>query len=63
MAKKEKACKSCRTVFEGQKCPACGSLEFTDSFKGKVFILNPENSEIAQKLKLTGKGIFAMRLR
>jgi len=39
MAKKEKACKKCRAVFEGQKCPACGSVEFTDSFKGKVFIL------------------------
>ena len=63
MAKKEKACKSCRTIFEGQKCPACGSVEFTDSFKGKVVILNPEQSEIAQKLKLPTKGTFAMRLR
>jgi DNA-directed RNA polymerase subunit E" len=63
MAKKERACKNCRTVFEGQKCPACGSVEFTDSFKGKIFILNPENSEIAQKLKLAGKGTFAIRLR
>ena len=63
MAKKEKACKNCRTVFEGQKCPACGSAEFTDSFKGKIVVLNPEQSEIAQKLKLTSKGTFATRLR
>ncbi len=63
MAKKEKACKKCRTIFEGQKCPACESVEFTDSFKGKIAVLNPELSEIAQKLKLTSKGTFAMRLR
>ena len=63
MAKKEKACKNCRTIFEGQKCAACGSVEFTESFKGKIVVLNPEQSEIAQKLKLNGKGTFAIRLR
>lgn len=59
----EKACKKCRKVFEGTKCPDCGSEEFTDSFKGKVVILKPEESEIAKNLKITGKGTFAIKVK
>ncbi|NCO11362.1 hypothetical protein CO038_01590 [Candidatus Pacearchaeota archaeon CG_4_9_14_0_2_um_filter_39_13] len=59
----EKACKSCRAVFTGSKCPKCGSTEFIDSFKGKVIILNTESSEIAKSLGLKEKGEFAVRLR
>lgn len=60
---KEKACKDCRTVYEGVKCPICNSTESTDGFKGKVAVLNPEKSEIANNLKLSKKGVFATRLR
>lgn len=59
----EKACKKCKTFFEGSKCPKCGSEEFTDSPKGKVVILKPEESEIAKNLKLNEKGVFALRIR
>lgn len=58
-----KACKECRTLFEGSKCPACGSAESVDTFKGKITVLHPEQSEIAQKLGLPKKGLFAVRLR
>lgn len=63
MAKKEKACKECRTVYEGTKCPNCGSSESVDSFKGKIVVLDPEKSEIAKKLGIVKKGKFAARLR
>lgn len=59
----EKACKSCRTVYSGAKCPKCGSTESTDTFKGKVIVFNPENSEIAKNLAIKEKGEFAVRLR
>jgi len=58
-----KACKQCRTLFEGSKCSSCESISFSDSFKGKIYILQPEQSEIARNLKLTKKGFFAIRLR
>jgi DNA-directed RNA polymerase subunit E" len=58
---KEKACKACKMVYEGAKCPGCGSTESTDSFKGKVAVLNTEESEIAKKLKLEKKGNFSLR--
>ena len=38
---KPKACKLCKTITESDKCPKCGSKELTESFKGRVFVLNP----------------------
>lgn len=61
---KPKACKICNTIFEGgEKCPKCDSKETTESFKGRLVILNPEKSEIAQKINLKEKGNFAIKTR
>ncbi|MDP1695642.1 MAG: transcription elongation factor subunit Spt4 [archaeon] len=57
-----KACRQCKTIYEGSKCPKCGSEEFSDSSKGKIIILNSEQSEIAKNLKLKEKGTFAIKL-
>ena len=63
MAHKQKACKTCRAVFDsGTKCPKCGSEEINDHFKGKVVILNPEESEIAQKVNIKEKGVYAIKV-
>lgn len=59
---KQKACKKCRAVYTtGSKCPKCGAVEFTDAFKGKIFVLDPETSEIAKKIKITQKGEYAIK--
>lgn len=59
---KEKACKKCRLIYEGAKCPECGSNEHSDTPKGKIIVLEPETSEIAKNLKITKKGNFALRM-
>lgn len=59
---KEKACRQCRTVYSGTKCPKCGSEEGREGFKGKIRIFNPEQSEIAQNLKIKEKGEYAIKL-
>jgi DNA-directed RNA polymerase subunit E" len=59
---KEKACKQCKSVFEGAICPKCGSQEFSESYKGKVVVFNVENSEVAKNLKIKDKGKFAIKL-
>ncbi|HLC78103.1 MAG TPA: transcription elongation factor subunit Spt4 [Candidatus Nanoarchaeia archaeon] len=60
----QKACKICNRVYEtGDKCPDCGARESTDSFKGRIFLINSEKSDIAQKLKLKGKGNFAIKTK
>ena len=59
---KQKACKICSTIHELEKCPKCESRESTEGFKGRVIILDPEKSEIAQKLKTKKKGNFAIKV-
>ena len=58
---KEKACKHCKLIYEGDACPNCGRKESSNSFKGKVEIINQEKSEIAQKLKINKNGFYAIR--
>lgn len=60
---KLRACKICNTIYEGEKCPNCDLRESTESFKGRIILLNPEKSEIAPKLKLKDKGNFAIKTR
>ena len=59
---KEKACKHCKLIYKGNECPNCGKKDTTDMFKGKVEIINPEKSELAQKLKISKKGIYAIKI-
>ena len=60
---KIKACKICNTLHENEKCPKCDSKEFTETFKGRIVVFDPEKSEIAQKIKLKDKGNFAIKAR
>ena len=60
---KSKACKICRSIYEGTKCPNCDSKESNENFKGRTIILDAEKSEIAQKLNIKNKGEFAIKTR
>jgi len=60
---KQKACKICNTIYEGDKCPKCDSKEFTETFRGRIVMLNSDKSEIAQKLEIKDKGNFALKTR
>ncbi len=58
---KQKACKNCKMIVDGDKCENCDSTEFAENFKGKINVLKPEESEIAKNLKITKKGSFAVK--
>lgn len=58
----EKACKQCKSIYEGPKCPKCGSEESTESYKGTVVIIKPDESEVAKNLKIKEKGNYAIKL-
>ena len=57
----QKVCKKCNRVYEGERCPNCGSQEYNEEFKGRILILDSENSEIAKKLKISKPGEFALK--
>jgi DNA-directed RNA polymerase subunit E" len=59
---KEKACKYCKMIYDGDECPSCGRKENSDGFKGKIDILDAENSELAKQLKINKKGLYAIKL-
>jgi len=60
----EKACKSCKFIFEGtNRCPKCGSEEITEGFKGKIIVLKAEESEIAKNVKIKEKGTYAIKVK
>ena len=58
----KKACRNCKYITEANKCPACGHDQFSESWKGKLAILNPEKSEIAKKLGIKIKGEYAVKI-
>ena len=60
---KQRACKECKTIFDGDRCPKCASQEFTESWKGKIVILNPQESELARKVKINEKGTYAIKTK
>jgi DNA-directed RNA polymerase subunit E" len=57
----KKACKTCKILVDGSKCPLCQGGQFTDSWKGKIIILDSEKSEIAQKIGIKVKGEYAIK--
>lgn len=57
---KLRACKKCRFINSEEKCPKCGAMT-TESWKGKIEVFNSEQSEIAKNLKLTEKGMYAVK--
>ena len=59
----KKVCTKCKTFVEGVKCPECGNNQFTESWKGRVYINKPSESEIASKMKIFKKGIYAIKTR
>ena len=59
---KEKACKNCKRIYEGDVCPVCDHKDTSDTFKGKVEIVKAEKSELAKELKIDKKGVYAVKL-
>lgn len=57
-----KVVKATKEIVEGAEAGKYKSEELTDTFKGKVVILQPENSEIAKNLKVNKKGTFAIKI-
>jgi len=58
----KKACRKCKVMVEGNKCPQCGGSDFTDSWKGRVYIIDADKSEIGKKIGAKQKGEYAIKV-
>ena len=61
MAKGKRVCKKCKVFVEEDKCPICQGTQFITSWKGRISVLDPEQSEIAKKMNIKNKGVFAIK--
>jgi len=61
--KMRKICKKCKLIFKGTECPICHSTNLADGFRGKIIIIDPENSELAKKLNIKQKGEYAIKIK
>ena len=59
----QKVVKATKEIIEGNEETSKYSPEdLADTYKGKIVILQPEQSEIAKNLKITKKGNFAIKV-
>ena len=59
---KDKACKNCKLIYEGESCPSCGKKEISENFKGRVEIINSEKSIVEKELKINKNGFYAIKI-
>ena len=56
------ACKICRKLVTGDKCPIHPEAKLSETWKGRIIVLDPQNSELAKKMGITDKGEYAIRV-
>ena len=59
----KKVCKECKMFVEKDKCPNDGSDKLTDNWKGRIFIMDANKSEIAKRVGIKVKGEYAIKIR
>jgi len=59
----KKVCKKDRLFVEGSECPICHNSNFTETWKGRINIIDAEKSEIAKKVGIEVKGEYAIKVR
>ena len=60
---KKKACKKCKIFVAGNECPICHGNKFSTNWQGRIYILDPEKSDIAKKMEIKVKGEYAIKVR
>lgn len=56
-----KAIKATKEIIESSEQGKYQPEELSDNFKGRIVVVNPEQSEIAKALKINKKGNFAVK--
>ncbi|MBI4021393.1 MAG: DNA-directed RNA polymerase subunit E'' [Candidatus Aenigmarchaeota archaeon] len=57
---KDKVCKHCKLFVKGEVCPICNMNSFSRTWKGLIYIKDPQNSETAKLLGITVPGKYTL---
>ncbi len=60
---KKKVCKKCKIFVEGTECPVCKGNQFSTNWQGRLSVLDSNKSIIANKIGITVKGEYAIKVR
>ena len=60
---KKKVCKKCKLFVEGNACPICKGNQFSLNWQGRLYVLDANKSVIADKIEITVKGEYAIKVR
>ncbi|MBS3108254.1 DNA-directed RNA polymerase subunit E'' [Candidatus Woesearchaeota archaeon] len=59
----KKVCKKCRIFVKENECPICKGNQFSESWQGKINIIDANKSEIAKEIGITVKGEYAIKVK
>ena len=60
---KKKVCRNCKLFVDGDTCPICKGNQFSNNWQGRIYILNPNKSEIGKKIGINIKGEYAIKVK
>ncbi|MBS3132096.1 DNA-directed RNA polymerase subunit E'' [Candidatus Woesearchaeota archaeon] len=60
---KKKACKKCKMFVEGNQCPVCKTDVFSQSWQGRLQIMDASKSIIAKKIGINQNAEYAIKVR
>ncbi|MGD2142659.1 MAG: transcription elongation factor subunit Spt4 [Candidatus Bathyarchaeota archaeon] len=58
-----RACRICKIITEEPACPLCRGTDLSDDYSGLLVVLDPNGSQLAQKMEITEEGQYALRIR
>ena len=59
----KKVCRKCKIFVEGPTCPVCKGNQFTDNWKGRLYIFDANKSEIGKNINIPVKGEYAIKIK
>lgn len=59
---KKKACKRCKFFYTEEECPLCHISQPVTNWKGRIHILDAEQSDIAKKIGSDHSGEYAIKV-
>ena len=48
---------------KGNECPNCHGNKFSESWQGRIFVLDANKSEIAKNMNIAVKGEYAIKVK
>lgn len=58
-----RACRVCKIITEENACPICKGTDLSDDYSGLLIVVDPESSQMAQKMEIKKEGRYALKIR